>query len=98
MDVCVNRNVQPNILECGKIIRYLQWCGVQYFWQSVITMSSVSFYILIFFCETTGPIRTKQGRKMSLKIPKGNENPWIEEGQTTQWPKEKEQTIYKTYT
>jgi len=28
MDVCVNHNVQPNILECGKIIRYLQWCGV----------------------------------------------------------------------
>ena len=34
------------------------------------------------------------------KIPKGgNQNPYIEEEQTTQWPKEKEQTtIYKTYT
>ena len=25
--------------------------------------------------------------KKSLKIPKGNQNPSIEEGQTTQWPK-----------
>jgi hypothetical protein len=30
--------------------------------------------------------------KKSLKIPKGgNQNPYIEEGQTTQWPKEKGQ-------
>ena len=32
----------------------------------------------------------------------GNQNPYIEEEQTTQWPKEKVQkekkTIYKTYT
>ena len=36
--------------------------------------------------------------KKSLKIPKGdNQNPYIEEEQTTQWPKEKVQTtIYKT--
>jgi len=27
--------------------------------------------------------------KKSLKIPKGNQNPYIEEEQTTQWPKEK---------
>ena len=27
-----------------------------------------------------------------MKIPKGNQNPHIEEGQTTQWPKEKAQT------
>jgi hypothetical protein len=27
----------------------------------------------------------------SLKTPKGNENPYIEEEQTTQWPKEKVQ-------
>jgi len=27
----------------------------------------------------------------SLKIPKGNQNPYIEEEQTTQWPKEKVQ-------
>jgi hypothetical protein len=26
-----------------------------------------------------------------LKIPKGYQNPYIEEEQTTQWPKEKEQ-------
>jgi hypothetical protein len=34
----------------------------------------------------------------SFKIPKGgNQNPYIEEQQTTQWPKEKVQkTIYKT--
>ena len=31
------------------------------------------------------------------KYQKGNQNPWIEEGQTIQWPKEKGQTtIYKT--
>ena len=30
---------------------------------------------------------------------RGKQNPYIEEGQTTQWPKEKGQaTIYKTYT
>jgi hypothetical protein len=27
----------------------------------------------------------------SLKITKGNQNPYIEEGQTTQWPKEEGQ-------
>ena len=34
-----------------------------------------------------------------LKIPKGgNQNPFIEEEQTTQWPNENGQsTIYKTY-
>jgi hypothetical protein len=36
----------------------------------------------------------------SLNIPKGNQNPYIEEGQTTQWPTEKrtkgQTTIYKT--
>jgi hypothetical protein len=32
-------------------------------------------------------------QKKSLKIPKGgNQNPYIEEEQTTQWPKEKVQT------
>ena len=38
----------------------------------------------------------------SLKIPKGNQNPYIEEEQTTQWPNEKgtkgQITIYKAYT
>jgi hypothetical protein len=29
--------------------------------------------------------------KKSLKIPKGNQNPYIYEEQTTQWPKEKGQ-------
>jgi len=29
--------------------------------------------------------------KKSLKIPKGNQNPYIEEEQTTQWSKEKVQ-------
>ena len=28
-------------------------------------------------------------RMKSLKIPKGNQNPYIEEKQTTQWPEEK---------
>ena len=37
--------------------------------------------------------------KKILKIPKGgNQNPYIEEEQTTQWPKDKGQrTINKTY-
>jgi hypothetical protein len=29
--------------------------------------------------------------KKSLKMPKGNQNPYIEEEQTKQWPKEKVQ-------
>ena len=33
----------------------------------------------------------KEDYKKSLKIPKGNQNPDIEEEQTTQWPKEKVQ-------
>jgi len=40
--------------------------------------------------------------KKSLKIPQGViriQNPYIEDGQTTQWPKTKAQTtIYKAYT
>ena len=32
-------------------------------------------------------------RKKSLKIPKGNHSPYIEEEQTTQWPNEKGQKI-----
>jgi hypothetical protein len=41
--------------------------------------------------------------KKSLKIPyqRGNENPYIEEEQKTQWPKENtkgQTTIYKKYT
>ena len=43
-------------------------------------------------------LRTRQPKerqtklaKKSLKIPKGNQNSYIEEEQTTQWPKEKEQ-------
>ena len=43
-------------------------------------------------------MKTTQHKK-SLKIPKGgNQNPYIEEEQTTQWPKEKVQkTINKRY-
>jgi len=41
------------------------------------------------------------GYKKSLKIPKGgNQNPYIEEDQKTQWPKKGtkgQTTIYKTY-
>ena len=37
--------------------------------------------------------KSKKNRKHNgQKIPKGNQNPHIEEGQTTQWPKEKVQT------
>ena len=32
--------------------------------------------------------------KKSLKILKGNQNPYIEEEQTTQWPKEKRRCRY----
>jgi hypothetical protein len=43
-----------------------------------------------------------QTNKKSLKIPKGNQNPYIEEEQTTQWPKvnmqkDKEQSTKHTY-
>ena len=34
---------------------------------------------------------TNLDSKKSLKIPKGNQNPYIEEEQTTQWSKEKVQ-------
>jgi len=34
---------------------------------------------------------TKKNAKKSLKIPNGNQNPYLEEEQTIQWPKEKEQ-------
>ena len=39
------------------------------------------------------------GAEKSLKIPKGgNQDPYIEDEQTSQWPKQKGQTtIYKTY-
>jgi hypothetical protein len=33
-----------------------------------------------------------------MKIPKGNQNPYIEEEQTTQWPKEKVQKDKQRYT
>ena len=36
--------------------------------------------------------------KKSLKIPKGNQNPYIEKEQTTQWPKEKVQKDKKRST
>jgi len=46
-------------------------------------------------------MQTLMRQKKSLKIPKGNQNPYIEEEQTTQWSKEKmtkgQTTIYKTY-
>ena len=45
--------------------------------------------------DTTGYV--VPSHKKSLKIPKGNQNPKIEEEQKTQWTKEKGQTpIYKT--
>jgi len=37
--------------------------------------------------------------KRVWRYQRGNQKPYIEEGQTTQWPKEKwQKTIYKTYT
>jgi hypothetical protein len=44
--------------------------------------------------KTEGAIENEQSRdtgKKSKKIPSGYQNPQIEEGQTTQWPKEKGQ-------
>ena len=42
--------------------------------------------------KTRGGLRCPQKGKKSLKIPKGgNQNPYIEEEQTIQWPKEKVQ-------
>jgi hypothetical protein len=49
--------------------------------------------------------RQRNGQKTKHKQPsrsrryqRGNQNPYIEEEQTTQWPKENNQTtIYKTY-
>jgi hypothetical protein len=35
--------------------------------------------------------------KKSLKIPKGNQNPYIEEEQTTQWPKKNKQKDKQRY-
>jgi hypothetical protein len=48
-------------------------------------------------CLTYGEYHIKY--KYSLKIPKGgNQDPYIEDEQTSQWPKQKGQTtIYKTY-
>ena len=58
------------------------------------------------FEDAKGVIRIHVSKKNKQhngqKIPKGgNQNPCIEEEQTTQWPKEKVQrqtTLYKTYT
>jgi hypothetical protein len=48
--------------------------------------------------QITGNMNRQHNDQMkSLKIPKGgNQNPYIEEKQTTQWPKGPT-TIYKTY-
>ena len=41
--------------------------------------------------------RTQSVVKTSLKIPKGNQNPYIKEEQTTQWPKERVQKGKQRY-
>ena len=57
-----------------------------------IIFLSLFFLFYLIFCPVI-----KEAKK-SLKISKGgNQNPYIEEEQTTQWPTEREQTtIYKT--
>jgi hypothetical protein len=54
---------------------------------------------LIFF-KTTGCFICWRVRRVG-RYQRGNQNPYIEEGQTTQWPKRKKSkgktTIYKTY-
>ena len=43
------------------------WClGIAITWRP---LSSVSFYILIFFSETSGPIGTKLGRNVHCMVP-----------------------------
>ena len=43
-----------------------------------------------FYAKIVTTITTRNSeRRKSLKIPKGNQNPHIDEEQTTQWPKEK---------
>jgi hypothetical protein len=57
--------------------------------------NSLSFWFLLSDCKSFDFMLKK-----SLKTPRGNQNPYIEEGQTTQCPKENGQTekttIYKT--
>jgi hypothetical protein len=48
-------------------------------------------YTLMYKREKIIDFTKKTTTKKSLKIPKGNQNPYIEEEQTTQWPKEKVQ-------
>ena len=47
-------------------------------WLPIVMMRAFVFVYIVFAYK-------------SLKIPKGNQNPYIEEEQKTQWPKEKEQ-------
>jgi hypothetical protein len=42
-------------------------------------------------CSSTKTVCWKLNIKKSLKYQRGNQSPYIEEGQTTQWPKEKVQ-------
>jgi hypothetical protein len=67
-----------NLLVASMLIRDVE-CGLDQTW-----FSTKRIY--------NGQIKfTKIFMKKSLKIPKGNQNPYIEEEQTTQWLKDKVQ-------
>ena len=71
-----------------------------------INFPNVSYRFVCINIAVTPPYRClifqNNITQKSLKTPKGNQNSYIEEEQTTQWPKEKGKkgqiTIYKTYT
>jgi hypothetical protein len=53
----------------------------------------------LFRVKNISGLGKKDRHPLNIKGALGNQNPYIEEEQTTQWPKEKGQTtIYKTYT
>jgi hypothetical protein len=47
------------------------------------------YQILTIVLMPFGFLAHKDLNKKSLNIPKGNQNPYVEEEQTTQWPREK---------
>ena len=54
-------------------------------------MFFITFNLILFFLQGYIIQPGATSRKISLKIPKGNQNLYIEEEQATQWPREKGQ-------
>ena len=61
-------------------------------------MFFITFNLILFFWQGYIIQPGATSRKISLKIPKGNQNLYIEEEQATQWPKEKVQKDKKRST